>query len=307
MLHLGSLPPPPRPVAWFAGREQTKGPIENSSRMPVNVSTPPATTVPPGPSAWLTGREHNGEAIGDAFVRELQDLSKSPELTVQDDEKILVGELRSKLCFWGDRSDETVLVQLSEETELPEQNSVEVVEKKEHDKLHGSSWLADKEDHGRLINHVQQYTHNTSIDKEMKGSSESKWRQTERKVKGGAHNVRLKDRVDFGMEETSGKGREGNEVIDLYAPTMLATRDIGQGSSRRKDLRFEDVLKQDFVSKKNQETMKVPNNHRARRFWESFWDQFSRDSLSHSAWLAGRGIGDVSRSFYDTRVNGIEM
>ena len=200
--------------AWLSGRGMADSHSGTSGKrgvprpqpvlMPFNVPAPPATTVPPGPTAWLAGREHTEEAIRDASVLEPQDSLRSTKLTVQDDEDIHSRELEPKLCYWDGWPDETVLVQLSEEIELP----VEVVERNAVDSPLGSAWLAGREDHKGQNNPVQQTTHDTSRYREKNGISDIRGHQAARKLsnvwllpavdKVNDHSAQLAGRYDKG-------------------------------------------------------------------------------------------------------------
>ena len=66
---------------------------------------------------------------------------------VKNDENIHFRELEPKLCYWGDQSGDTVLVQLSTEGELLELNPIEIVETKALNEPVDSAWYASRENH----------------------------------------------------------------------------------------------------------------------------------------------------------------
>ena len=83
--------------------------------MPHNIPPEPSTNIGTYSIAWLTGRGHIEEAIKSASVLAPQDTLSSTKFMVKNDENIHFRELEPKLCYWGDQSGDTVLVQLSTE------------------------------------------------------------------------------------------------------------------------------------------------------------------------------------------------
>ena len=236
---------------------------------------------PPRLIAWLAGRGRIEEAIRPASVLAPQD------------KNIHFREVEPKLCYWNDQLDETVLVQLTEES--PELNAIEDVEAETLEEpldntqlagrgnpYWGSAWLSGREDHSWQNKPVHTY-----------GRSKNSKRQAGKTVKSGKHSAWLPGRMDLVVEETGGEenGRNGMDM-DLNA-LLSANRGNALRFDGNKDGRFGDVSKLGIV-KKNTELKPVPNPQHAwldKKF-------FGGDIFDHifSAWLAGRSIDDVVSS-----------